>query len=115
MDGSGEDVILFDLSREEVDCTLEKCLDFLPLFTFEKIRAGRDKRIHKTDAVFSGAASSRRNAVIGFPFIRCSGLDNVKVIFAFACVDIGIAGVFLLGAFVMGFQSARAALLLGEA
>jgi hypothetical protein len=39
----------------------------------------------------------------------------MEIVFAAGGVDVGIAGVFLFGSLMVGFQSAKAAFLLGEA
>jgi len=105
----GEDIVLAYLLCEKVNRRLEKLFDFLPFLPFEEVWTCRDERINKTNAVFARFALRRLYPSVRFLFVRRYRLDDVKIVFAFRGINVGITGVFFFGTLVVSLQRARAA------
>ena len=91
-------------SNEEIRRPLEERLYLLWGFPLEKLRAGGYQRIDKPCAVLAGSAPSLLNPVLNEVVIASLRLDDMEVVFAPACVNVGIAGILFFLSFVMGFQ-----------
>ena len=91
-------------ANEEVRRPLEKRLYLLWGFPLEKLRAGSYQRIDKPCAVLAGSAPGLFNAVLNEMIVPALWLDDMKVVLAPACVNVGVAGVLFFLSFVMGFQ-----------
>ena len=72
----------------------------------EKLRAGGDKSLHHPHAVLADTAVGSGYHAVGFFPVPALRLHQMEVVAAPARVDIRVAGVLLLGAFVMGFDGA---------
>ena len=70
-------------------------------FLLEKLRAGGDQRVHKPGAVLTGAAARLFNAVLDKVVVPALRLDDMEVVFAPACVNVGIAGILFFLSFEM--------------
>jgi len=114
VDGGGEDIIPADPLGEEVNRSLEKGLDFHPFLALEELRAGGDERVHKADAILAGFAPRRLDAVVHLSPVGSLRLDDVEVPALAVGVNVGVAGVLLFLAFVVGFECRPAALVLGK-
>ena len=91
-------------ANEEVRRPLEKRLYLLWGFPLEKLRAGSYQRIDKPCAVLAGSAPGLLNPALNEVVIASLRLDDMEVVFAPACVNVGIAGILFFLSFVMGFQ-----------
>ncbi|VIF57816.1 Uncharacterised protein [Clostridioides difficile] len=91
-------------ANEEVRRPLEKRLYLLWGFPLEKLRAGSYQRIDKPCAVLAGSAPGLLNPALNEVVIASLRLDDMEVVFASACVNVGIAGILFFLSFVMGFQ-----------
>ena len=101
---SGKDVALADFLLHKADRLCKKGFDVLFAPALEELRTGGNERIHEHGAVLASAASRRLYPAVALPFIGCGRLNNMEVVLAAACVDIGVAGILLLGALVVGLQ-----------
>ena len=82
----------------------------------EELRAGGNQRVHKHSAVLPDTAPRRLDSSVNFLSVLLRRLNNVKIVLAFTDVNIGIAGILLLCALVVGFQCpCRPRLVFGEA
>lgn len=97
-------VVPADLPAQKVGCPFKIGFDFLPALAFEKRRAGGDEGVHKPGAVLPGTAFCRRYPSVNLLPIAALRLDDVEVMFAFACVNVGVTGVLFLFSLVMGLQ-----------
>lgn len=104
MHHSGEDVSLADFLFHEPSGFGEKGFNLLLASAFEELWTGGDERIDKHGAVFPGAASCRLDAVVNFAPVFVLRLDDMEVIFTAGYVYVGVAGVFLLCAFMVSLQ-----------
>ena len=91
-------------ANEEVRRPLEKRLYLLWGFLLKKLRAGGYQRIDKPCAVLAGSAPGLLNPALNEVVIASLRLDDMEVVFAPACVNVGVAGVLFFLSFVMGFQ-----------
>jgi hypothetical protein len=91
-------------ANEEVRRPLEKRLYLLWGFLLKKLRAGGYQRIDKPCAVLAGSAPGLLNPALNEVVIASLRLDDMEVVFAPACVNVGIAGILFFLSFVMGFQ-----------
>ena len=91
-------------ANEEVRRPLEERLYLLWGFPLKKLRAGGYQRIDKPCAVFPRPASSLLDTALNEVVIASLRLDDMEVVLAFGCVNVGVAGVLLLLSFVVGFQ-----------
>ena len=89
---------------EEIRRPLEKRLYLLWGFPLKKLRAGGYQRIDKPCAVLAGSAPGLLNPALNEVVIASLRLDDMEVVFAPACVNVGIAGILFFLSFVMGFQ-----------
>ena len=80
--------------------------DFPVVFIPEKLRAGGDECFHHSHAVLADTAVGRCDHAVGFFPVFALWLHQMEVVAAPARVDIRVAGVLLLGAFVVGFDGA---------
>ena len=112
----GEDVAPAHLLFHEGHRLREVGLYLLSAPAREELRAGGDEGVHEHGAVLPGAAPRRFDAAVYLPPVSLYGTDDVEVVFAFAGVDVRVAGVLLLGALVVGLQRpSRPRLVFGEA
>lgn len=100
----GEDIALADLPFHESRCLGEIGLHLLFAPACEELRAGGDEGVHKHGAGLACFAPRRLDAAVDFLTVFLRGLDNVKIVFAFSLVNVGIAGVLFLCPLVVGFQ-----------
>src|SRR5699024_7542149 len=91
-------------SNKEVRRPLEERLYLLWGFPLEKLRTGGYQRIDKPGAVLAGSAPGLLNTALNEVVIASLRLDDMEVVFAPACVNVGIAGILFFLSFVMGFQ-----------
>lgn len=101
---SGEDVAPAYLLLHEGHSLGEVGLHLFLAPTREKLWAGGYQRVHEYGAVLPCAAPRRLDPAVDLPPVLLGGLDNVKVVPAPAGVNVGIAGILLFGALVVGFQ-----------
>ena len=80
------------------------CLSLIHIFLLKKLRAGGNQRIHKPGTVLAGSAACLFNSALNEVVIPSLRLDDMEVVFAPACVNVGIAGILFFLSFVMGFQ-----------
>ena len=100
----------------KVHSPLEKQTNFFRTLVCEKFRTCGDQGFNYLHAVFSGTAASLPDHSVCFSQILALGLYQMKVEFAALQMDIRIAGIALLGSFIMRFDPAhRGAFILGEA
>ena len=78
-------------SNEEVRRPLEERLYLLWGFPLEKLRAGGYQSIDKPCAVFPCPASGLLDTALNEVVIASLRLDDMEVVFAPACVNVGIA------------------------
>ena len=69
-------------------------------FPLKKLRAGGYQRIDKPCAVFPRPASRLLDTVLNEVVVASLRLDDMEVVFAPACVNVGIAGIFVFLPFV---------------
>ena len=101
---------------EELRRPLKERLYLLWRFPLEKLRTGGYQRIDKPCAVFPRPASCLLDTALNEVVIASLRLDDMEIVFAPACVNVGVAGVLFFLSFVMGFQwSCRVALVLLKA
>ena len=98
------DIFLSYPSNEEVRRPLEERLYLLWGFPLEKLRAGGYQRIDKPCAVFPCPASGLLDTALNEVVIASLRLDDMEIVFAPACVNVGVTGVLFFLSFVMGFQ-----------
>lgn len=96
--------MLADPLAEKLGGPFEVVLHLRSLLPFEKLRAGGDEGVHKPGAVLAGAASRRRYPAVNLLSVPPLRLDDVEVVFAFRCVNIGVAGVLFFCALMVCFQ-----------
>lgn len=92
---------------EEIRRPLKIRSDLLRFLAFKEPRAGGYQRIHKPGAVPAGAAAGLFNAALNFMIISSLRLNDMKIVFATLHIHIGIAGVFLLLALMVGLHWPR--------
>ena len=73
-------------------------------FPFEQLRAGSNQSIDKPGAVLAGTVTGLLYPALNEVVIASLRLDNMKVVFAFGRVNVGVAGILFFLPFVMGFQ-----------
>ena len=73
-------------------------------FPLEKLRAGGYQRIDKPCTVFPCPASGLLDTALNEVVIASLRLDDMEIVFAPACVNVGVTGVLFFLSFVMGFQ-----------
>ena len=104
------------LALNESQSVFKELLHFFRLFIGEELRAGGDQGFHHPDAVLSGTAPGFCNLLFRFCPVGALGFHQMEVEPAAAGVNIRVAGVFCLGALVMGFNAPNLrSLVLGEA
>jgi len=79
-------------ANEEVRRPLEKRLYLLWGFLLKKLRAGGYQRIDKPCAVLAGSAPGLLNPALNEVVIASLRLDDMEVVFAPACVNVGVSG-----------------------
>jgi hypothetical protein len=116
VDNSGDDRAGVLLLLDKVKGVLKIGFDLAALHALEYFRAGRDQGFDHADTVLSGTASGSGDLPLDLGAVLVRGFDQVKVALAAAGVYVGIAGVLLLGALVVGLDAADLRpLVLGEA
>lgn len=106
-----DDIFPTHTVNEEIACSLEKGLYCLWGFSLKELRACGNQRINKFGAVLSCSAPGFFDTLLDEVIISALRLDDVEVVFASACVNVGIAGIFFFLSFVMALQrSCRSAL-----
>ena len=94
-------VLLNELQR-----FIEKFFDFGSFLALEELRSSGNQSFHHTNAVRACAASGFCDLLLGFCTILSFGLDKMEIEVCTGRVNVGIAGIFLLGALVMRFNAA---------
>ena len=89
--------------NEKVCRPLEKGLYLLWGLPLEKLRAGGDERIHKPGAVLACPAPRLFNAALNEMVVSPLRLNDVKIVFAPAGVNVGIAGVLVFLSFCLSW------------
>ena len=82
---------LTPVEKQNAISPLEKRLYLLWGFPLEKLRAGSYQRIDKPCAVLAGSAPGLFNAVLNEMIVPALWLDDMKVVLAPACVNVGVA------------------------
>ena len=113
VDYGGNNVFIPYPLDKEVSRPLEECRRFLNAFPLEKFRAGGYQRINKPGTVLAGTAPGLFNAALDKVIVSSLWFDYVKIVLAFCRVYVGIAGVFLFLALMVGLhRPGRSALVL---
>ena len=103
----GEDVAPADLLLHKGHSLREVGLNVFQTPAIEELRAGGDEGIYKHGAVFPCLAACRFDPAVDLLPVFMLGLDNMKVVLASRHVNVGIASVFFLRAFMVRLQRAR--------
>lgn len=103
----GEDIAPADLLLYKGHGLRKVGLDVLSVPALEELRAGGDEGVHKHGAVLPCLAARCLDPAVDFLPVSLLWLDDMKIVFASRYVDVGIAGVLLLRALVVGLQCAR--------
>ena len=107
MHDGGDQAILAQLLLEEIHGMLEEAADLAFLLALEKLRAGGDQRLHDPNAV---TADTRTVILLdqrlGHDAVFVRGLYDVEVVLAAVRIHVGITGVFLLCALIVGLNIA---------
>src|SRR5699024_5917122 len=87
-------------SNEKICRPLEERLYLLWRFPLENLRAGGYQRIDKPCAVLAGSASGLLDTALNEVVIASLRLDDMEIVFAPACVNVGVTGVLFFLPFV---------------
>ena len=95
------------LLPDELQSIFKELFDLPGLLALEELRAGSNQSLHHPDAVFPGTAPGFRDLLFRLCPVRAEGFYKMEVQPAAAGIHIRVAGIFCLGALVMGFNSAN--------
>ena len=91
---------------DELQCFVKKLFDLRTFLAFEELRRSGDQSLHHTDAVRACTAACFCNLLFGFRPVSAFRFDKVEIEVCAGRVNVGIAGVFLLGALIVRLDAA---------
>ena len=78
--------------------------DLRQLLILKEVRRGSEQHLHHPDAVLPGAAARRLDLAFRLGPVTLGRLNEVEVLLAAGEVNVGVAGVFLFPALVVGLD-----------
>ena len=107
VDHGGNNAVFSQLVFQKVYRMLEEGPDFPYVHPGKKVMAGGDQRLHDPHAVAAHSGTSVLfDQGLGHLAVAVSRLDDVKIVFTAAQIHVGIAGIFLLHALIVGLDVA---------
>src|SRR5699024_10906942 len=104
MHHGGDDSFSGLVLLKEAECFLKILPDFGQFLALKEFRCGSEQDFYQPDAVLPGTAAGGTDLPLGLCPVALGWFDQVKVMLAAGKVNIGVTGVLLFSALVMGLD-----------